>query len=617
MGAALHPEAFEPHGLPGTAAGHVARTWRAALANAIAAWTGVGGGRQTLYVTAHALYALRREGTGWICRAAFALDGAAETERGPAGAATAAGVPDAFRGWISAWRGDAFCFLLDGADEEMEADELPNVRGRDREKVLDRRLKQRFRDAALTAWSVPHGGAAKKDAKTPATRECTLLVGVRQRNPMLQWIEAAQAAGARISSVESVALRSAALLRASGAGATALLATVVPAGLRQTLVHDGAACFTRLQPMDGGAPWERVADELDRTVRFLMMSRAALRPLIQAGKVPVVVVADGIADTGVGGVAATALPLRDSTIPVRWIGSRPARASRGGAERHPATAPTLGGLPLFLDGARGTRTDYANADIRRNWRHSRSLAAGWGFATLALLVALGANLFLQTSLNGRMDAVGARPRMAAVEATRLQAQQLQQQLAARAVSAEEMDAVVRLAAQLRSRHVDAPQTLRWIGEGLAHDPAVNLDEISWEPARPLAGAAAPTAAASAAAPATVAGTAAVDPASSSAAAPTTVRISGYVDPDISKALANSKIAELLARLQAGCHCDGKILVPPYDPSMDVAYAASLRDSTRVASPRFTLELERPVPEDAPPSPAGSTGPPPSDLARHG
>jgi len=565
--------------------------WRDALSNAIGAWTGIGGGRQTLYVTADSLVALRQVGRRWLTLATFHLGAVPDVDRGAASAVAASPVPEAFREWIARWRGDRFYFLLDSADEEIETDELPNVRGRDRDKVLDRRLKQRFRDGALTTWVLPAGTAVKKDAKTPGMRECTLLVGLRQRNPMMAWIDSALSAGARIAAVDSLALRTATLLRAAGAGPTALLASVQPGGLRQTLVHNGAVCFTRQQPMPTGAPWRRVAEELDRTVRFLMMSRATLRPLIQAGKVPIFVLGSGIDGDSDGAYADDALPLREAAVPINWID--PAAADAAQVDDY------LGGLRHFLPIAHGLRADYATDAMRANWRTARGLAAGWSFATVSLLVALAANLFIQYTLSGSMDAVGARPRMAAVEAVRAQARDLQQQLGTQAVSAEEMNAVVQLTAQLRSRHVDAAQLLHWVGEGLTHDPAVNLDEISWEAARPLGGAAPPPAGAGTAAAGTPP---AVAPApgdgNAGATTPTTVRISGYVDPSISKELANEKVAAYFARLKAACACDGRILVPPYDPSMDVAYAASLRDTTRVASPRFTLELERPAPAPA-------------------
>ena len=446
MGAPLNPQA-----LLGTVADRPL-PWREALSNAIGAWTGIGGGRQTLYVTADTLVALRQVGRRWLTLATFHLGPAVDADRGAGSAVAASPVPEAFRNWIARWRGDDFLFLLDSADEEIETDELPNVRGRDRDKVLDRRLKQRFRDAALTTWIVPSGSAVKKDAKTPGMRDCTLLVGLRQRNPMMAWIESALSAGARIAAVDSLALRTAPLLRAAGAGSTALLASVQPGGLRQTLVHNGEVCFTRLQPLPTGAPWLRVAEELDRTVRFLMMSRAALRPLIQAGKVPIVVLGAGIDPHSDGAFAADALPLREAAVPITWIDGDTAHAVHVDGQ--------LGGLRHFLGVAHGLRADYAGAPMRANWRTARSLAAAWSFATVALLVALAANLFIQYTLSGRMDAVGARPRMAAVEAVRAQAQQLQQQLGTQAVSAEEMDAVVQLAAQLRSRHVDAdPQTI--------------------------------------------------------------------------------------------------------------------------------------------------------------
>jgi len=584
---------------------------RERVRNAISAWTGIGGGRQSLYVTAESLVCLRQAGRRWEPVATFRLGPVVEAERGAASAVAASPVPEAFREWIARSRGDIFSFLIDSADEEIETDELPNVRGRDRDKVIDRRLKQRFRDAALTTWIVPHGAGAKKDAKASGARECTLLVGMRQRNPMMAWIESALSAGARIASVESLALRTTPLLRAHGAPATALLASVQPGGLRQSLVHNGEVCFTRLQPLEPGVAWARVAEELDRTIRFLMMSRAALRPLIQAGKVPILVIGAGIDAGSAGAYEASALPLREAAVPINWIEGPDESAGRAG--------PPLGGLPLFLAAQRGQRADYATPEMRANWRTARALAGGWSFATIALLLALGANLFIQYTLSGRMDAVGARPRMAAVEAVRGEAERLEQQLGKQAVSAEEMDAVVHLAAQLRSRHVDAAQTLRWIGLALGRETALSLDEIAWEPAHPLDGAAAPAPGGGppiTTAPPPSAAEGAVPAAGATAtgaASPTVVRISGYVDPGIAKALANSKVEDLLARLKAGCNCTGRVVVPPYDPSMDVAYAASLRESARAPLPRFTLELERQPPLTIDPA-AGHL---PMEGAQHG
>ena len=593
------------------------RSLRERLRAAISAWTGIGGGHQTLYVTADALVCLRQSGRRWQPIATFRLGSVVDTERGAESTVAASPVPEAFRDWITRSRGDTISFLLDSADEEIEIDELPNVRGRDRDKVLDRRLKQRFRDAALTTWIVSQSGAGKKDAKSPATRECTLLVGLRQRNPMMLWIESALAAGARIVAVDSLALRTAQLLRSHGKAGTALLASVQPGGLRQSLVHKGEVCFTRLQPLELGAPWARVAEELDRTVRFLMMSRAYLRPLIQAGTVPIVVIGAGIDSQSAGAHEAQALPLREAAVPITWLDGPDA----AGGEAH---AP-LGGLHFFLAPQHGHRANYAPPDMRANWRTARSLAAGWSFATIALLLALGANLFIQYTLSGRMDAVGARPRMAAVEGVREQARRIEQRLGTQAISAEQMDAVVQLATQLRSRQVDAAQTLRWIGQGLARETALSLDEIAWEPAQPLGGAGAPpTVGAPAIAPVPqplAPEPGAINPAGplASATTPTVIRISGTVDPATSKELANNKVAELFARLKAGCGCMGRIVVLPYDPSMDVAFAASLRDSNRPAAPHFTLELQRPAPAVFDPATTAepATGLSQTDNKRHG
>jgi hypothetical protein len=568
--------------------------WIESFRNAVAAWTGIGGRRQFLYVCADALYALQRRHGRWVVGARFSL----RAESGPVepGAAAAALVPEGFRAWLARWRGDDFHFLLDSSDEDLETEELPRVRGSDRDKIVERRIKQRFRDAALTAWFVPNGArrragarAADAKAKGAAAGECTIVVGLRQRNPIVQWIEAAVAAGARVAAVESLALRSAPVLRNTVAAPTALLASVQPGGLRQTLITDGEVCFTRLMPIELPASWQKVHGELDRTIRFLMMSRASLRPAIQAGKVAVVIIGAGITDDGDAASRTATLHLRELALPLTRIDP--------GTAGLPGAVPGLGALAHFLQPGVRARTGYATRAMRAPWRVGRALAAGWSIALVSLTLAGAANLYLQAQLPDRLAAVDAPRRFAAIDATLAQARALDEQVKTLPVAAEEMDAVVRLASQLQQRHVDAPRALRWIGAALGGDPAVTIEEVSWEPAQVLGpGAGGPrspgTGTVAAVAPAPVPAGAGADGAT--IASPALVRIAGAVDPSLTKVEANDRIATLLARLEAGCDCRGHVLAAPYDPSMAVPYSASLRDTDKPPVPHFSIEIERPA-----------------------
>jgi hypothetical protein len=571
----------------------------------IADWTGIGGREHILYATSDCLYALRSNGARWSEPVAFRLNemppdaGLALAPMGspsPAEATPSALVPDEFRRWIERWRGDQFTILLDSADEEIEIEEMPKARGRDRGKILERRVKQRFRDAALTTWFAPRKTSGK-DAKEAPGKEsadtCMMMVGLRQRNNMIQWVTAAVAAGARIAGIESLALRSSSLLGAAGSR-TVLLASVQPGGVRQTLIHDGEVCFTRLQPLELPAPWERVEEELDRAVRFLMMARANLRSLLQAGNYSVLVLAEGIGLGTRAGARPASVRLRDAAVPVVWSGREDALAS-------------MGALPQFLGARLRARANYATRELRGNWFTARGLRFAWSLAIVSLVLAIGANVALQYALGDRLLATNAGPRMAAAEGTRAQAAALEQELAALPVSAQEMQSIVGMADELRSRHVDAPRMLRWIGTSVQADSGVRLDSVSWEPASLLsavlsAAASTPTAAPAANTPGAPVDPSAPVPDSGSVNPPyvpmtTAVRVEvgGTVDTNLSKEAANDKARKLLQRLQDACSCTGRVLAWPYDPSMEAAFTNSLRASGKIPAARFAIELELPAP----------------------
>ena len=572
------------------------------LRNTVATWTGIGGRRQLLYVSAESLIVLRHYEEGWRLAKVFCLQ---ESNDMPLGLSSQVpspwAVPEDFRRWIEDWRGDRFRFLIDSVDEEVEVDELPRVHGRDRDKLLTRRLRQRFRDAALTTWIAPRKTNAapwKRRAATPGgpasggAGECTMMANLRQRNPMSLWIEAAVETGARVASVESPALRAPAVLRAAGARPTALLVSVQPAGLRETLVQNGQIRFTRLLPMPAPAAWSQVASELDRTIRFLMMSRASLRPLIQAGNFPVHVIREGIDERGgTDPIPATLQLDGDIVVPLVPLDTTAVRRPRVVAgEQAPLPPADLGAVPVLLaQRGAGRPGGYASRAMRANWRSARSLASVWSLALIGLVAMVGANVLIGYTLHDVVDPAVQRQRVLQIASVRSQTQELERQLAGMPMSAKDMEGVVELAAQLQSRHVDALSTLRLLAAGIDPDAALTINDVSWEPQHLLMtnGAAVRTAPSGSASSAPVP----ADPAG--ATSNTVVRIAGVVDVTLPKELANRKVDALLERLRATCACEGKVVELPYNPSMEVAYANSLRKPNLEHPPHFALELDRP------------------------
>lgn len=572
----------------------MAMYWKRAFRGWIAEWTGIGGQHQVLYAGGDTLHALKRDGRQWQLAAQFRLVPGAMPDGLAFGRGASALAPAAFSRWIAQHHGDAFTFILDSADEEIEVEELPKVHGADRRKIIERRLRQRFRDAALTTWRVASAG--RQAGKSAAPRRCNLMVGMRQHNPIHAWLDAALEGGARIETVESPALRPPVSSRMLHATRNVLLVSLHPAGLRQTLMVNGEASFTRLQPMELPAHWDRVADELERTVRFLLMSRPALRTELSQGALSIAIAPESIAFEPEAGDWPAQLSLREGILPIGWLA--PARRlDRDGAGPHdedrPLEAADLGALSHFLHAR--AHANYATRDLRRNFSVARVLAAVWRVAVFGLVGAMAANVFFEYALHDRMVAVNAASRMRALDESALQTRRMQDEIAALPVPAEEMRSVVELVDRLQSRHVDAPALLRWLGRGMAANPSIDLEQVRWEPlqppvqtgAAPPAGAPPQPPAAAPAAPNAPAGNVAQTDA-------VRVHLEGSLDLSLGKEAANRATQELLVRLEAGCGCNGHVLVPPYDPSMNIAYSNTLHDGSRPQRPHFVIELEPPL-----------------------
>src|SRR5207247_3416314 len=87
--------------------------------------------RRILYFTAEDHYLYRSAGAGLELETKFSGDDLGVT---------------AFREHLRGLKGELFCVLVDVAGEDFHEDQIPFLRGGDREAVLQRRLAQRYRD---------------------------------------------------------------------------------------------------------------------------------------------------------------------------------------------------------------------------------------------------------------------------------------------------------------------------------------------------------------------------------------------------------------------------------------------------------------------------------------
>jgi hypothetical protein len=213
-----------------------------------------------LYFTAtgHALY--RWAGRGLEQEATFAPNGE--------------GLED-FRAHMQGRRGALVYVLADLAGEDFHEDQIPYLRGSDRQAVVDRRLAQRYRDTRLAA--ALSLGYATGERRT----ERLLLASFTNTQQFTEWLEVLAASGARLSGVYSVPLLAPALAARLGVrGGRAFIVTANSTGLRQCYVEDGRLRFSRLERIAEMAPEALAAfvrAEMLRLAQYLTTLRALPR----------------------------------------------------------------------------------------------------------------------------------------------------------------------------------------------------------------------------------------------------------------------------------------------------------------------------------------------------
>jgi hypothetical protein len=188
---------------------------------------------------------------------------------------------DDFRGHLRGRRGALVYVLADLAGEDFHEDQIPYLRGNDRQAVVDRRLAQRYRDTRLAA-ALPLGMASGE-----RRNERLLLASFTNTQQFTAWLDALSEAGARLSGVYSVPLLAPALAARLGVrSGRAFVVTANSTGLRQCYLEDGRLRFARLERTADMAPDALAAfvrAETMRLVQFLMTLRALPRegPSIQ------------------------------------------------------------------------------------------------------------------------------------------------------------------------------------------------------------------------------------------------------------------------------------------------------------------------------------------------
>lgn len=130
----------------------------------------------------------------------------------------------AFRQYLQHRAGAIVTLVADVAGEEFHEEQIPHLRGRDRDAVVQRRLAQRYPDARLAA--ALSLGRAEADLR----KERVLLASFANAHQFTPWLEALRASRVRLAGVCSTALFAPTLVATRAA--QCILASVHARGLR-------------------------------------------------------------------------------------------------------------------------------------------------------------------------------------------------------------------------------------------------------------------------------------------------------------------------------------------------------------------------------------------------
>jgi len=377
---------------------------------------------------------------------------------------------DSFRAHLRSHRGALVYVLADVAGEDFHEDQIPYLRGGERQAVIDRRLAQRYRETRLAAaLSLGFTSGERRS-------ERLLLASFTNAQQFTEWLDALAESGARLSGVYSVPLLAPALLARLGVrSGRAFVVSVNSTGLRQCFVEDGHLRFARLERIADMVPEALgpfVRAEMLRLTQYLGTLRAVPRdgPPIQ-----VLVVAPTPLRTSFEQALVS-----DARLVFRTVDLNEA-ALKTGIKHLPAEAA---GEQLFLHLAvrSAPAEQFARGDDRRSyflWRLQRwiTIAGAAGFA--ACLLVAGARLF--DLFNDRNEAAAMRQEAQAA------AQQYQRKTATFPVTqttTENLKATVVEFTKLAANSASPEPALAYLSKVMDKFPQVEIESIQWRIGKP-------------------------------------------------------------------------------------------------------------------------------------
>jgi len=479
----------------------------------------------------------------------------------------------AFREYLRGRKGALFSIVADLTGEDFHEEQIPLLRGGDREAVVQRRIAQRYRDTRLAA-AISLGAV-----KSPERRnERLLLTSFINTQGLAPWLDALEESDARLEGVFSVPLLAPALAARLGLrSGRAFIVTATRAGLRQSFVEDGKLRFARLERTGEMAPQALsmfVRSETLRLAQYLVTLRVLPR---EGGPVQVLVVAP----PGQRAVFEQVLQ-SDARLVFRTVDT--AEAERAAGLRRKPEGIAGEALYLHLAAKHPPREQFASSGERRRylvWQLQRAVIGAGAIGFAACVLFAGARWLDVVQARGKAEQQAEEARRSAEAYARITAG-----FPVTHTSTENLKATVTEFTRIAQRSPPPERALLHVSQVLEKFPQFEIDSISWSVGRRGERRAGERAAAPAAA---------AKPEAQGESAET-LEINGRVN-----AMQRSDYRGLTAQLQrfaAALGTSGYELTRtqlPFDITSEGTLSGDMGGAETSEAPRFTVVLTRHLP----------------------
>jgi hypothetical protein len=508
----------------------------------------------------HALY--RWSGGGLRRVAQFAPDDAGLAE---------------FQGELRSCRGALVTVLADLTGEDFQEEQIPYLRGADRQAVIDRRLAQRYRDTRLAAALSLGSGSGERRT------ERLLLSSFTNPQQFTPWLDALAAAGTRLAGVYSAPLLAPALATRLGVrGGRALVVTANSTGLRQCYVDEGRLRFARLERTPDMAPEALAAFVRAETLRLLQYL-TTLRALPREGPpVQVIVVAPAGQRSAFEQVLVSDARLAFLTLDIveaaRKVGIKNLEAGAAGDQ-----------LFLHLAVRHAPKEQFARGDDRRAfflWRMQRWVTAAGAAGLAACAVYAGVQWIDIFGLRDQISAQQREARNATEQHRRITAS-----FPVTQTTTDNLKATVVEFSRLAAQSASPEPALVYLSQVVDNFPQMEIESVQWRVGK-AGGAAAPARPAPATAPPATAQGAPSAPADNVQVLEVSGRVTGIKRSEYRAITA--EVQSFAQALRSDPAWTVLRTVLPFDVTPDGTLSGDIGSLEGTEAPRFTVVVGKPI-----------------------